>query len=117
MLIGRRLKELRGSKNLSQGQIEKRTGLLRCYTSRVENCHTVPSLETLEKYAAALEIPLYRIFYDGEHPPTRALVDPLTSFTEAEWRLLRPFRKAFARMSKRDQSLIIQLASKMASRR
>jgi transcriptional regulator with XRE-family HTH domain len=31
MVIGDRLKELRESKELSQGDIEKRTGLLRCY--------------------------------------------------------------------------------------
>ena len=53
MVIGERLRELRKAKNLSQGDIEKRTGMLRCYTSRVENGHTVPSVETLEKYASA----------------------------------------------------------------
>ena len=53
---------LREERNLSQGDIEARTGLLRCYVSRVENGHTVRSLETLEKLAAALEIPLYHFF-------------------------------------------------------
>jgi len=57
MVIGSRLKELRESKNLSQGDIEKRTGLLRCYISRVENGHTVPAIETLEKMARSLEVP------------------------------------------------------------
>src|ERR1700726_4822348 len=69
MVIGNRLKELRESKDLSQGDIEKRTGLLRCYISRVENGHTVPAIETLEKFARALEVPLYQLFYDGEEPP------------------------------------------------
>jgi len=76
MIIGDRLKELREVKNLSQGDIERRTGLLRCYTSRVENGHTVPSLETLEKYARALEIPLYQLMYDGDHPPTPSKSTP-----------------------------------------
>jgi transcriptional regulator with XRE-family HTH domain len=66
MLIGERLRELRESKRLSQGNIEKRSGLLRCYTSRVENGHTVPSVETLEKYARALEVPMYKLFLDGD---------------------------------------------------
>jgi transcriptional regulator with XRE-family HTH domain len=66
LMIGERLRTIRESKNLSQGDIEKRTGLFRCYTSRVENGHTVPSIETLAKYAQALEIHLYQIFYDGE---------------------------------------------------
>jgi len=69
MIISDRLRQLRESKNLSQGEIEKRTGLLRCYISRVENGHTVPAIETLEKLARALEVPLYQLFYDGEEPP------------------------------------------------
>jgi transcriptional regulator with XRE-family HTH domain len=69
MIIGDRLRAVREEKKLSQGDIEKRTGLLRCYISRVENGHTVPAIETLEKMARALEIPLYQLFYDGEKPP------------------------------------------------
>ena len=60
---------MKTGKQLSQGDIEKRTGLLRCYISRVENGHTVPAIETLEKMARALEIPLYQLFYDGNEPP------------------------------------------------
>jgi len=52
MIIGDRLREMREEKKLSQGDIEKRTGLLRCYISRVENGHTVPAIETLEKMVA-----------------------------------------------------------------
>src|SRR5258708_38827892 len=66
MIIGDRLREMREAKTLSQGDIEKRTGLLRCYISRVENGHAVPALETLEKMARALEVPMYRLFHDGE---------------------------------------------------
>src|SRR4030081_819316 len=69
MIIGDRLREMRQEKKLSQGDIEKRTGLLRCYISRVENGHTVPAIETLEKLARALEVPLYQLFYDGKEPP------------------------------------------------
>ena len=69
MVIGARIRQLRESKSLSQGDIEKRTGLLRCYLSRVENGHTVPSIETIEKLAGAFEIPLYRFFYEGMGAP------------------------------------------------
>src|SRR3989440_5657148 len=69
MIIGDRLRALREEKKFSQGDIEKRTGLLRCYISRVENGHTVPAVETLEKFARALEVPMYQLFYDGEEPP------------------------------------------------
>src|SRR5574340_26231 len=76
MLIGERIRELRESKNLSQGDIQKRTGLIRCYTSRIENGHTVPSIETLEKYSRALEVPLYRLFYHGPAPPNNSSLSP-----------------------------------------
>src|ERR1019366_7716880 len=66
MVIGERLKALREAKQLSQGDIEKRIGLLRCYISRVENGHTVPAIETLEKLARGMEVALYQLFYDGE---------------------------------------------------
>ena len=69
MIIGDRLRVLREERQLSQGDIEKRTGLLRCYISRVENGHTVPAIETLEKMARALEVPMYQLFYDVEKPP------------------------------------------------
>ncbi|MGA9998613.1 MAG: helix-turn-helix transcriptional regulator, partial [Candidatus Acidiferrales bacterium] len=71
LMIGERLRTIRESKNLSQGDIEQRTGMLRCYTSRVENGHTVPSLDTLAKYAQALEIPMYQLFYDGDAEPKK----------------------------------------------
>jgi transcriptional regulator with XRE-family HTH domain len=63
------VRQLREEKKFSQGDIEKRPGLIRCYISRVVNGHTVPAIETLEKLARALEIPLYQLFYDGEEPP------------------------------------------------
>ena len=66
MDIGYRLRSLREQKKLSQGEVEKRTGLIRSYISRVENGHSVPSVATMEKMARALEIPLYQLLYDGE---------------------------------------------------
>ena len=76
MLIGERLKGLREEKRLSQGEIEKRSGLLRCYISRVENGHTVPAVETLEKLARALEVPMYLLFYDGDEAPDLPQPEP-----------------------------------------
>src|ERR1700726_4927458 len=76
MVIGNRLRELRESKELSQGDIEKRTGLLRCYISRVENGQTVPAVSTLEKMAIALEVPMYRLFHDGEAAASLRKVKP-----------------------------------------
>src|SRR5215472_15496615 len=66
MSIGERIRQLRLQKGLSQGDIEKTTGLLRCYISRVEQGYTVPSLETLQRFAAGLDLPLYRLFYTAD---------------------------------------------------
>jgi transcriptional regulator with XRE-family HTH domain len=70
VVIGDRLRSIRGEKKLSQGDVEKRTGLLRCYISRVENGHTVPAIETIEKFARALEVPMYQLFTTGTNRPS-----------------------------------------------
>lgn len=69
MLIGQRLREIRDAENLSQDDIEKATGLVRPYISRVENGHTVPTVRTLQKWAGAVGMQLYQVLYEGEKPP------------------------------------------------
>jgi transcriptional regulator with XRE-family HTH domain len=122
MLIGERLRELRESKNLSQGEVEKRTGLLRCYTSRVENGHTVPSIETLEKYARALEVPMYKLFLDGDGQPQKpklpaSKAESTWGANENERRELRAFAKALSRLDERQRSLMMAMAQTMARRK
>src|SRR3984893_8202403 len=111
MVIGDRLKELREAKDLSQGDIEKRTGLLRCYVSRVENNHTVPAVATLEKMARALEVPMYQLFHEGEAAASvRKLKDPMdrdrwgSSGNDAEY--LSKLCKLLAKMEQDDQKLL-----------
>jgi transcriptional regulator with XRE-family HTH domain len=124
MIIGRRLRNLREEKNLSQGDIEKRAGLLRCYISRVENGHTVPSLETLERLAAALEVPLYQLFYEGEEPPplpnlsARQTTEDLALNEEAEKenRFFEKVRRVLGRIDEKDRQLLLYMAQKLASR-
>lgn len=121
MVIGDRLRQLREEKNLSQGEIENRTGLLRCYISRVENGHTVPAFETIEKFARALEVPLYQLFYDGEAPPPmpniykrRAGGDAVWGSAGKEARLLEKFRQLLSRTNEGDRKLLFFMARKMA---
>jgi len=123
MIIGDRLRALREEKKLSQGDIEKRTGLLRCYISRVENGHTVPAIETLEKMARALEVPLYQLFYDGEAPPDLPNLPKRKTADEIAWgstgkelRFLTMFRRLLGRIDEGDRRLLLYMAQKMASR-
>src|SRR5450759_4168256 len=114
MIIGERLRALREEKKFSQGEIEKRTGLLRCYISRVENGHTVPSVETLEKFARALEVPMYQLFYEGEEPPKLPNLLKRKTADDIEWgskgedaRMLAKFRRLFGRMKENDRGLVL----------
>ena len=123
MIVGDRLRMLREEKNLSQGDIEKRTGLLRCYVSRVENGHTVPAIETLEKMARALEIPMYHLFYDGEKPPALPAIAK-TGTRATEWgsrgkdaRFLLKLQGLLGKMEERDRRVLLGVAQKVAQRK
>lgn len=125
MLIGQRIRQLREHKNLSQGDIEKASGLLRCYISRVEHGHTVPSLETLERFAAALDVPLFRLFYTGEDAPATPNLSPRRSLEElaeeggqsgTEARFLLKLKGLVGRMVESDRAFLLDFARKLAAR-
>jgi transcriptional regulator with XRE-family HTH domain len=123
MIIGDHLRALREEKKLSQGDIEKRTGLLRCYISRVENGHTVPAIETLEKMARALEIPMYQLFYEGEEPPKLPILSTRKSSEENAWgssgkdaRFLSKLRRLLGKSDEQHRKLILLMAQKTALR-
>jgi transcriptional regulator with XRE-family HTH domain len=123
MIIGERLRALREEKQFSQGEVEKRTGLLRCYISRVEHGHTVPAVETLEKFARALEVPMYQLFHDGEEPPKlpnlpkgKTAADILWGSKGKDARMVTKFRHLFSRMEAGDLGMVLFMAQKMARR-
>ena len=115
--IGLRLRELRTQKDMSQGDIEERSGLLRCYISRVEGGYTVPSLDTLEKFAAALEVPLHHLFYKGDGEPER----PTLRSLQAEARpapqdpLARQLRKLFSKMDDHGRETLFNIVRKLSA--
>lgn len=119
-MIGELLREFREHKNLSQGDIEQRTGSLRCYISRVENGHTIPAIETPEKFCHALDIPLCQLFYENG----RTGSEDLSASSAKMWgargshdRLLTQFRSALGRVTERDRELLLGLARRMAERK
>ncbi len=125
MGIGERIRVMREQRQLSQGDIEEKTGLLRCYISRVENGHTVPSLETLERFAGALDVPLYKLFYNAEEPTLSFTTSDPSSLERlshaegpegAEARFLLKLRELQEHLSSTDRNVLLALAKKMAVR-
>lgn len=121
MIIGDRLRELREQKKLSQGDIEAKTGLFRCYVSRVENGHTIPAVETLEKFARALEVPMYQLFYDGEKPPELPNLPRRKTAGDIPWgsagkdaRWLTKLQQLLGRTTENDRKLLISMVQQMA---
>jgi transcriptional regulator with XRE-family HTH domain len=124
MVISDRLRAIREQKDLSQGDIEERTGLKRCYVSRVENGHTVPSIETLEKMARALEVPMYQLFYDGEKPPEIPALPSGMPGDKNEWgssgetlKFFHRLRQLLARLSEDDRKLIMHMTFQMVRKK
>lgn len=117
MLIGQRLRSLRNKQRLSLGDIEKRVGLMRTYVSRVERGRTIPSLDTLEKLAYALRVPVYRFFCNGHRPHGnggRPLRRRNRAAVTAEVRNLARFRRMLPRLAEGDRALLLSTAEQMA---
>jgi transcriptional regulator with XRE-family HTH domain len=110
MSIGATIRTYRLQKGMSQGDIEKRTGLLRCYLSRVENGHTVPSLETLQKIAHALDLQLAEFFSDE----TVAREMSSLRLSEDEIRFLTQIQRYASRLSENDRKLLLAMVKKFA---
>jgi len=112
MNIGETIRNYRLQKGMSQGDIEKRTGLLRCYLSRVENGHTIPSLDTLAKIATAMELPLSQFFSDSGHANGSK---GLPQLSEDEVRFLSQIRRYSTSLNDSDRKLVLAMVKKMAS--
>lgn len=112
MNIGETIRNYRLQKGMSQGDIEKRTGLLRCYLSRVENGHTIPSLDTLAKIATAMEIPLAHFFSERSETGNGK---NLPQWTEDEVRFLTQFRRYSTNLNDSDRKLVLAMVKKLAA--
>jgi transcriptional regulator with XRE-family HTH domain len=112
MNIGETIRNFRLQKGMSQGDIEKRTGLLRCYLSRVENGHTIPSLDTLSKIAGAMETPLSNFFAESGHTNGSK---GLPQLSDDEVRFLSQIRRYAVSLNDSDRKLVLAMVKKMAS--
>jgi transcriptional regulator with XRE-family HTH domain len=124
MMIGSRLRELREQRSLSQGDITEMIGLPRSYISRIENGHAVPSLETLQRMSAALDVPLYRLFYLGEvipngHQPRLSLEELADDSgpSGVEARFLIEMRDLTKTLRRPERVFLLNLAGRLATRK
>jgi transcriptional regulator with XRE-family HTH domain len=124
MVIGTRLRQLREQKQMSQRDVENRTGMFRCYISRVENGHTVPSLETLERFAGVFDVPLYLLFCSGEEAPPTPTLSPRKTLEEIEAdngdkrqdvQFLQKLRNLLTCLAERDRHIFLSLAKRLAT--
>jgi transcriptional regulator with XRE-family HTH domain len=112
MNIGETIRSFRLQKGMSQGDIEKRTGLLRCYLSRVENGHTIPSLDTLAKIASAMDTPLGQFFAIN---PADTAARAASQMNEEEVRFLSQIRRYSSNLNDSDRKLVLAMVKKMAA--
>ena len=108
--IGITIRSFRLQRGMSQGDIEKRTGLLRCYLSRVENGHTVPSLDTLQKIAGAMEMPLSHFFAEDPVKDVSGV-----TLSEEEIRFLTQVQRYSAHLTESDRRLLLAMVRKFAA--
>jgi transcriptional regulator with XRE-family HTH domain len=113
--IGEVIRAYRNERGLSQGDIERRTGLLRCYLSRVENGHTVPSLETLAKIAEAMDMSLADFFPTMETAREREAKKALGELSQDEIRFLGEIKRYSSTLTDENKLLVLAMIRKMAS--
>jgi len=123
-MIGERLRDIRKEKQLSQGDLEERTGLSRCYLSRIENGHTTPPIDTLEKLSGAMGVALYQLFYQGNGPAKPLVIPRKKDSPSEEWGLsgkwggfLNRIRGLLGQMEEGDRKLLLGVAVKLARKK
>ena len=119
MIVGERIRALREQKKLTRGDLQERTGLQRTYIWRVENGYTVPAIETLEKFARGLKVPIYKLFYEGKEPPPLVRIDSDSGLWGADGdakKILKKFRRYLAQIDESERLLLMHLAEEMARR-
>ncbi len=115
MNIGDTIRNYRIQRNMSQGDIEKRTGLLRCYLSRVENGHTIPSLDTLAKIASAMNLPLAQFFTEYNLEQATAASKSTPQLSEDEVRFLTQIRRYSTNLNESDRKMLLAMVKKFAA--
>lgn len=60
--LGLRIKELRLEKGLSQEKFAEKANIHPKFIGKIERAEKKPSLDTIQKIAASLDVPVYELF-------------------------------------------------------
>lgn len=120
VLIGERLREIREAKGLSQGDIERRTGMLRMYVSRWRTV-TQSRRSNHSRNLRMLCRSLYSSFSTRGRKPCSASEFQMRSEGRGSLRCTRPrtrrwklFHRHLARMKESDRLVLLAIAQRMA---
>jgi transcriptional regulator with XRE-family HTH domain len=102
--IGKRIRELRMQRGLSQRDVQHSTNMMAAHVSRVELGHTTPSLETVERLAALFGVPLHEMFRDGTE---RAKI---VAFDGEDAPVMRVLARYVRQMNPADRALLLRCA-------
>jgi transcriptional regulator with XRE-family HTH domain len=69
MKLGKRIQDLRRRRGLTTGELAARVQVTSGFISQLEHSKTDPSLQTLQRVAAALQVPLSYLLLDDEIKP------------------------------------------------
>jgi len=112
--LGKRLRQIREAKKLSQRDVERKGGLTKRYVSRVENGHTIPNVETLQKFANAVEVPVYQILFEE---PRRFDFQQGVRLSRDNENLFHQLVPLVANMDEQDRSLLLTVAQRAVAKR
>lgn len=115
MNLGEAIKNIRTAKGLSQGEMQKRTGILRSYLSRVENGHTVPSLATLQRLASAMGVALSDFFSPNGQTAEGVPATPAPAANDPASQYLTELKTLLPQLTSQQRDQLLDMVKDMAS--
>ena len=95
LLLGKRIKELRKGRNLTQERLAELAGIEIPSLSNIENGKNYPSHETLEKLAGAFGVRPFELFLFEAERSNEVLLEEMISSMKNDEKLVKKMYKYF----------------------
>jgi transcriptional regulator with XRE-family HTH domain len=109
LLVAAQVREIRKARHLSQRQLAGRMQVPRTYISKIENGKAIPTLGSLQRLAAALEVNLCHLVRDArsrrDEEVAQILADPFLAEIAAALPLLDSLQRALLTGTLRDLAM------------